>query len=505
MPNRHSTINQHTVSIEVCHSVLNLVSLGRVEDDGPVQVHARTMQWRTKASSLQSETGGQELGAALTTLADEENLSGVPVKFCLSGDFCVTRILTGTNERVRREMAQLEHRSQRYLSLGPGHKAMAGSIRQIDARHQHALLTVSNRKTLEALMAGATAAGIQIDTVEPALVSLCRVVGRLGYDRDEPVLLVSTDEMGVELGISYDGQLLLDYRPGGLSVHKDMGEIISQHLARLQRYCFRYFRFAKGELKKVYLCGPQGHVERSLDSFDHEDRLQVDVIDVAQLDPQWELDDDARSGDMVAPLGSCLIDDQPADATRGPNLMEGIYTETAHGVLKETARMAAPMAAVLMLALVGLFVVFQQGTICRGLEQRLASYDAVKTKSLQLRAELKKTVTKTGHFQQLADHVSSPSWHELLGSIASCLPEGAWIDSVRLGGKRQIVIHGASIGQDTIYEFVGHLEQLPRLEDVALEGTTARHALVPGATGFKVQCMLANFNDWAEMKGKTDD
>ena len=82
-------------------------------------------------------------------------------------------------EVVRRELAQLEERSALYLSLGTGPKALAASVRQIDARHQHALLTVANKKTLETIVAAADRLGIEIDTIEPSLVAMSRCVGSI--------------------------------------------------------------------------------------------------------------------------------------------------------------------------------------------------------------------------------------------------------------------------------------------------------------------------------------
>ena len=64
----------------------------------------------------------------------------------------MTRVITGPTEDVRREFAELEERSLRYLTLGPGPKALAGNTQQLDARHQHALLAVANQRTLDHLM-----------------------------------------------------------------------------------------------------------------------------------------------------------------------------------------------------------------------------------------------------------------------------------------------------------------------------------------------------------------
>src|SRR5687767_2659117 len=183
MARKPKEVTTRTVAVEICRSTLGLVSVER-RGESPSRVHTRTVVWRRESSSLHSEAGINELSTALKTLVREEKLAGLAVRLVLSGEFCVTRVLAGTNERVRQEMSALEDRSQRYLSLGPGRKALAGSSRQIDARHQHALLSVANQKTIDAAQQVAVAAGVRIERIEPSLVALSRLLGRLGYDHD---------------------------------------------------------------------------------------------------------------------------------------------------------------------------------------------------------------------------------------------------------------------------------------------------------------------------------
>ncbi len=112
----------------------------------------RSIRWRKEANSLHTEQGIVELTEAFRTLVTEERLAGAKVRIALGGEFCVTRVITGPTEDVRREFAELEERSLRYLTLGPGPKALAGNTQQLDARHQHALLAVANQRTLDHFM-----------------------------------------------------------------------------------------------------------------------------------------------------------------------------------------------------------------------------------------------------------------------------------------------------------------------------------------------------------------
>ena len=121
-------------------------------NDDEDKVVTRSVRWRNEATSLHTERGVQELTEAFRTLVSDERLAGAKVRIALGGEFCVTRVITGPTEDVRREFAELEERSLRYLTLGPGRKALAGNIQQLDARHQYALLAVANQRTLDLLM-----------------------------------------------------------------------------------------------------------------------------------------------------------------------------------------------------------------------------------------------------------------------------------------------------------------------------------------------------------------
>src|SRR6185295_1589179 len=104
-----------------------------------------------------------------------------------------------------------------------------------DARHQHALFTVTNERVLHTITGAAQAAGLVVETVEPALVALARAAGHTGQDADQPVMLVNLGEQRFEVGITHRGQLLLDYRPGGRSASDNVSEVLQLHLARLDR------------------------------------------------------------------------------------------------------------------------------------------------------------------------------------------------------------------------------------------------------------------------------
>lgn len=162
---------------EVCRSMLHFAPIAHYpssDKPGDRVVTGGSIRWRKEAKSLHSEQGIVELTEAFRTLVTEERLAGAKVRIALGGEFCVTRVITGPTEDVRREFAELEERSLRYLTLGPGTKALAGNIQQLDARHQHALLAVANQHTLDDLIQIGEKVNLQIESIEPSLIALSR-------------------------------------------------------------------------------------------------------------------------------------------------------------------------------------------------------------------------------------------------------------------------------------------------------------------------------------------
>ncbi len=231
--------------IEVCRSKLHLALIARNpnSDTTDDRVVTRSIRSRNKAASLHTEQGIGELTDAFRTLVAEERLGGAKIRIALGGEFCVTRVITGPTEDVRREFAELEERSLRYLTLGPGAKALAGTTQQLDARHQHALLAVANQRTLDQLMHVAEGVGLQIESIEPSLIALSRAQANLRNACQDACLIIQFDEDVAELGICHRGRLLLDYRPGGHTDAENVADVVAQHLSRLQRYLERYHSY----------------------------------------------------------------------------------------------------------------------------------------------------------------------------------------------------------------------------------------------------------------------
>ena len=497
---KKSTQSQIVIGLRRSH--IDVVARRPTSDGRNEVVRTRTVKWRHESTTLASELGQAELLAALKPLVAEQRLHGSSVYFSLSGEFCVTRVVTGTADRVRRELVQLEQRSSLYLSLGTGPKALATSIHQVDARHQHALLTVVNQRVLDALVSIAAKVGVKIDLIEPSLVAMSRALGHMQRDHEQPVIIVHLNEQGVELGISHRGQLLLDYRPGGRSAMDEIPAIVVRHLARLERYCKRYFRFGGVAIDRVILSGAAESVALVRQGFEHH-CLAVEELDAAQIEPQWQFDEPKPTSEASGAVGTCLLLGDMAAETHGPNLVERARTAADERWLGLLLRTCWPVAAALLVvAGIGLASQFERYR-CRQVEHQLTACEEGRQRVLAAQNEIRRADQLIAGLESVAVQLPAPAWHELLQAVAHCLPDDVWLENVAVEASGRLRLNGVSYGEDGVYEFIGWLKKNPRLARIALE-ETGRATLPTGpATRFGASGSLADYSEVAERAEKT--
>jgi hypothetical protein len=488
-------------AVEILPSLVRLAVL-EPQLEGGIKVQTAAIEWRQAANSLSADDGRLELAAALRQLASQYRLTNVPLHVALSGDFCVTRVVTGLNEVVRRELAELEQRSDLYLSLGHGTKATASCTAPIDARHQRAMLAVANDRVLTSISEALQRAGLQTTSIEPALVSLCRLVGQLNADNERPALIVRGDERGVEVGITYGGQLLLDYRPAARQAKEQAGEIIASHFHRLQRYCDRYVRVDGGKLTSVYVSGEPaliGMVERGLSSAE----LKVCPLAAQEMDPSWNIAGGANSAEFAAAIGAALasVATVPQQALK-VNLLHRRHAHARTAILPALARHCWPIAAALLLSLAGAGYLQLEKVRLAQLEEELEILEPQKSEVRILRMRAVNDKVEADHLQRIANGITSPAWDKLSATISQCMPQDVWLDDVRVDAQGRLQLVGASFTEDGVFEFVRWLEKIPALEHVALSGTRPTRLDTGPATQFDVRC---DFTGASGKKEKKDD
>lgn len=487
-------------AIEILPTFVRLAIL-EPQENGEVKVNTVAVEWRQESGSLAADDGRLELAATLRQLASQYRLANLPLHVALSGDFCVTRVVTGLNDEVRRELAELEQRSELYLSLGHGAKATASCVVAIDARHQRALLAVANDRVLHSIGDALTRAGLHAISIEPALVSLCRLIGQLGTDTQHPTLIVRGDERGVEVGISYGGQLLLDYRPAARHAKEQAGEIIGSHIHRLQRYCDRYVRVDGGKLTSVYVSGEPsliGIVEKGLS----ETELAVKPLVPQEINTNWKLSAPASAPEFAAAMGAALLGMAGATSQLRVNLIDRKHAHARTALLPALIRTLWPAAAVLMVSMAGVGVVQFERFRLQRLEQELAALEPQQSEARLLRLRAMNDKQEIVHIERIRKGIRSPPWNELASKISRCLPEDVWLDDIKVDQQGRLQLVGASFTEDGVFEFVRWLEKMPHLHRVALSGTRPTRLDVGPATQFDVRC---DFSDASDSKEQAND
>jgi Tfp pilus assembly protein PilN len=486
---RKTRHNGRYAAVEIGHTHLRAAVL-----DGPpgaaATVHVREYRWRNEAVSLNTDAGRDELEAALRTANAELGLGSAEIYLCIGGDFCVTRVVAGTEEKVKAEIAGLEKRSRLYLSLGQGPKALSGSVQQVDARHQHALLTVVNHRTLDTLLAVARTIGLKIACIEPSLVSLSRLLGRTERDAAGPSLIVNIGERGLEVGISHRGQLLLDYRPAAREGTTAAAEIVMRHLIRLQRYCDRYVKLSNGTLTNVFLSDDTDDARQARRVFEQGDGLTVETLcDIARAG-DWTVE--AADGIAAAAAVGALLKADPAAAEHEtPNLSEGIETKSRRSLTNDIIRCCWPLAAAVLVAVLGTWLtsgIQAETAATRAKIDELGGRRAItNVTKLQVKREIER-LAYDAKMRQF--HTGLPA-DTVIEAIAQCQPDDIWLDSLTLTGVESVAITGSGFSEEGVYEFMQTLRACPRFADVALSRTSAGRDQNGPVTRFDIQLELA--------------
>jgi Tfp pilus assembly protein PilN len=494
---RRRGADSRDVALEISGSMIHLALIVRNETTEPEKVVTRSVAWRKESTMLYSELGAQELSEAVGKIVAEERLSGAQVHVALSGEFCVTRVVIGSTEDVRRDLAELEERSHRYLTLGPGPKTIAGSVQQLDARHQHAMLSVANQKTLDAILRMSEAVGIQIATIEPSLIALSRAQALIGAATEEACLVVELNDGGAELGICHRGRLLLDYRPGGHTNATNVADVIAQHLTRVQRYLDRHHGYLKSPIRRVYLAGDADAVIQAQKQFARFKQFEAVPLNPGQLIPAWRHAGEPPGAELAAALGTALIDYQNDASERTPNLMERILSESREPMRPILIRSLLPLAAVLLVAL-GLFALLErERSETAALQAQIDQLEPLRAKARDTQLTLTISEHKLAQLKRLESRLPSPNWGRLLTRIAQSMPDDVWLESLMVQDAHAARMTGASYADGGVYDFVGYLKQVPDIAQIALEGTGIGHSQSGPTTSFELQLSLTGESNLA--------
>jgi len=484
--------NERFAVVEVATSDLRVVMLERMPEDQADRVRSASVKWQNEAPSLNCQVGLAELTLALKDISEQLDLLGAQVQFVLGGELCVTRAMQGSNEEVRSELQQLEQRSRLYLMLGPGEKVTVSNLHQLDARHQSAVAAVCNKKTLNTIQQAALGAGIQIDSIEPALVSTSRVIGRLKDAPSDPCLLIHLDQSTAEIGICHGGRLLLDYRPGGHTDTKDLVEVVQTHMNRLQRHVGRQLQGPPPTLRRVYLCGEKNAVDSALPLFSACEQFEVERIAPENIQATWEFEENATDSAMAPALGALLSSYYPASDRDAPDFMEHIIASTRTPLKPIIVRSVLPLAAIFLLAFTILFENYRQQSSLDQLQQQVDELSLVQGRAREIRLKFASLDAKLAQLKLLANGMQATPISDVIVRIGHCMPSDVWLSKLAIEDTQTVELGGASYLEAGVFDFVRWLELSPAFEDVALRGTKAGQSSTGPVINFDVELNLSD-------------
>ncbi|MEM9366663.1 MAG: hypothetical protein AAGD07_11760 [Planctomycetota bacterium] len=424
----------------------------------------------------------ESLAESLERLKRTHSLDQQPIAVSLSGDFCVTRVVTGPADRVEEELDALGGRVPRYLQLGPGGKVTGVADLGLDGGMRYALTSVGNRYLIESLYSTLRGADLQVAWIEPSLVSLSRLVGQFGYDSEEPLLIASGLGRSWEVGISFCGRLMLDYRPATASESSQIAKAIGQHLTRLKRFCGRHRGMPQSGLDQMLVFATPEKSSEMVSHFEEDDSLSVQAIDLESVGFQVHHPNTTTDAqDQLASVAAMLPRIETGSQTVIPDLLQTIRTDDSRSTFHKIRSTFWPAAAAALLLICGYAVLSAKRTQTEKLvaeRERVESgmmLTQVRLSRLQREREI---VNELSNIDRQAFH---PPTDQIMGEIAACLPTTSWLSHLRIDAEQKIFLEGSVAATTDVYEIVGYLRRLPKVANVALLGTS------PGSDGSGAQ------------------
>jgi len=477
---------QPVLAVHIGRRVLRCLVMERNGDDLSASGSFEEV-WQNGESRLSSAEGKQQLSKALKNVLKQVPKEVDDVYVSLSGEYCVTRVVNGENDVVLKEVRDIEARSHLYLSLGTGEKVVAGNIVQLDPRHMHATVSVILRESIESLLEITRPMGIRIVSMEPAVIALCRVMGAIQLDQAAPALVICAGTDSMEVAISYQGQLYLDYCPAGLSNPEDMAATLANHLERLQRYCRRHGRIMNRAIECGYLLGEKSLVTSIENHL--RDKIGLPIIGLESV----EMSQLAILGDVPVTHFSAAGVSMLASrkwATPGPNLMQRLDSDCDDSILPVALKVLGPLAASILIAVcVWSYLFYARHQV----NQQLAvvqQLEPVRQEAIEIEHHLVQARNRLVTYQAVAQKLDQHDLGYWMKSLSQVLPTETWLTLVEVDSGGNLKLEGNSFDESGIFDYVDQLQQLPFVQRASLGGTIPTNTRVGQAIKFTIRCDL---------------
>jgi hypothetical protein len=445
--------------------------------------------WNSERLNLESFEAVQKLTATLATLGKQHNFTRLPIRLCLADSLAVTRVVTGDSDSVKQELEQLRVRSQLYISLGLGKKLTGNYQTKLDHQTEYALTTIVNQRMLQAIYGAFLGAKLSLESIEPMSVSITNAFGLLGLDNDRPILYGSIHSKHCDLGISRCGRPMLAYPISGFKEPGEVANQIKSNLVRLQRFCHRARGQDSKPLESIYLFGEAESIQQLTASL-KQNETPIQVLSLPKPDElKFEQAEGISDAILIALWSAVSWKRDCASAPPVPDLLEQLQLlqskPLSHRIITHFAPTVA--AALLILATLGLTYFDHYCVMAKKMQSEATIAEAAAFEIELEEWEAKKHFVES--YRILDEQLRDSSWKDLVGQIAPCLPANSRLEALTVSDDSTISLRGSMFKEDTTYEMLSALKQLPAIAEVSLESMITNSELTKKLQ-FEVKCRL---------------
>jgi len=483
---RQRGVRATAVAIEITGDSLHLVKWHQEQKT----LRTRSVRWRMDAAGLTHHRGAEEFRVALHSLAAEEHLTGVELRVVLGGEFCVTRHVSGPRETVLARVNELETECARFLLLGQGQKLAASQLTQMEDGSYRGLVSAFNRQALNVILNAFAAAEMKVSQVNPAAVLLAGLVHNMDPENSGGLFLRLRDQRADILVID-QGSLLLDVRPARQLQAADLAGFVDERRALLERFFGWHALTSRRKLNCVYLAADAeaSHVRTAL----LDNGLSVQAVGDQLAGSSWLLTDDASHEASTAALGALCGELPDTSPIEGPNLLSVLIGQETHSLRSRLKQTLWPLAAAALLCMMFHSLTTRELRNSVGSEPVEMVHDDLLMEIEDLEYEQEDRAQEIEHLQRVIRQSRENSLTALIAQVAACLPHDGSLTTWMLNQDGTLQLQGRCTEEESAYQFVEYVTQLPLIRRASLTGTKAGSGERRSSVEFDVMAEL-NFS-----------
>lgn len=433
----------------------------------------------------------EQVQALLSKLSAGED-KNTPVHISLHGRYCVSSAISGTPAELVERFQRIESNSHHYLQMGLGQTLIGTAELKLDSAASYGQAALIKRSLIEQIEASVRRCGLNITTIEGGMTGICRLAGYALMD-DEPLLIVWQGRSGCEIGISYQGKMLLHYHAGKSATTAETACTVRRHLKRMRQFCAQHVGGGDeaNYLNRVLvLAGPQ-HTKMLADKLSGFGFRQI--LDLSEL---YATPIAANLGEeqlgapgVVAALGGLIAHlehDQPPIADIYDQYL-ALKPRTFWQVLVQDGIMVMVAAIVLCVVTATNWWTAYRTSRAQATHDNLAGEYSLQHDQVMQLDDRRRLLHE---YTRLAEQCTRTEIEGLLGKVAGCLPDDTRIETLLIDTEHRLVLKGTMLYGDQTYDVLRALRTVPNVGEVSLESVGHASDFGESATQFEIQCEL---------------